>query len=82
MGGCEPPCGCWDLNSGPLEELSVLLPAEPPHQPPSRVLITPSEAGIAQERDTERESGGQRVEDERVKVGTENCHAIVGSNSI
>jgi hypothetical protein len=29
MGGCEPPCGCWDLNSGPLEEQSVLLPAEP-----------------------------------------------------
>jgi hypothetical protein len=25
MGGCEPPCGCWDLNSGPLEEQSVLL---------------------------------------------------------
>jgi hypothetical protein len=23
--GCEPPCGCWDLNSGPLEEQSVLL---------------------------------------------------------
>ncbi|MCI8716423.1 MAG: solute-binding protein, partial [Oscillospiraceae bacterium] len=20
MDGCEPPCGCWDLNSGPLEE--------------------------------------------------------------
>ena len=19
-GGCEPPCGCWGLNSGPLEE--------------------------------------------------------------
>jgi len=18
--GCEPPCGCWELNSGPLEE--------------------------------------------------------------
>jgi hypothetical protein len=29
MGGCEPPCGCWDLNSGPLEEQSVPLPAEP-----------------------------------------------------
>jgi hypothetical protein len=27
--GCEPPCGCWDLNSGPLEEQSVLLTAEP-----------------------------------------------------
>jgi len=31
--GCEPPCGCWDLNSGPLEEQSVLLTAEPPLQP-------------------------------------------------
>jgi hypothetical protein len=29
MDGCEPPCGCWDLNSGPLEEQSVLLTAEP-----------------------------------------------------
>jgi hypothetical protein len=27
--GCEPPCGCWDLNSGPPEEQSVLLTAEP-----------------------------------------------------
>jgi hypothetical protein len=31
---CEPPCGGWDLNSGPLEEQSVLLTAEPSHQPP------------------------------------------------
>jgi hypothetical protein len=30
MGGCEPPFGCWDLNSGPLEEQSVLLPTECP----------------------------------------------------
>jgi hypothetical protein len=22
---CEPPCGCWELNSGPLEEHQVLL---------------------------------------------------------
>jgi hypothetical protein len=27
--GCEPPCGCWDLNSGPLEEQSVILTPEP-----------------------------------------------------
>ena len=27
--GCEPPCGCWDLNSKPLEKQSVLLTAEP-----------------------------------------------------
>jgi hypothetical protein len=31
--GCEPPCGCRDLNSGPSEEQSVLLPAEPSLQP-------------------------------------------------
>ena len=27
--GCEPPCGCWELYSGPLEEQRVLLTAEP-----------------------------------------------------
>ena len=27
--GCEPPYGCWDTNSGSLEEQSVLLIAEP-----------------------------------------------------
>jgi hypothetical protein len=31
---CETPCGCWELNSGPLEEQSVLLTAEPSLQPP------------------------------------------------
>ena len=35
-GGCEPPCGCWDLNFGPSEEQSGALthwaisPAPPP----------------------------------------------------
>jgi hypothetical protein len=33
MDGREPPCGCWDLNSGPLEEQLALLTAEPSHQP-------------------------------------------------
>ena len=32
--GCEPPCGWWDLSSGPLEEQSVLLTAEPSLEPP------------------------------------------------
>jgi hypothetical protein len=32
--GSEPPCGCWDLNSGPLGEQSVLLTSEPSLQPP------------------------------------------------
>jgi hypothetical protein len=31
--GYEPPCGCWNLNSGPLEEQSVLLTTEPSLQP-------------------------------------------------
>jgi hypothetical protein len=31
--GFEPPCGCWVLNSGSLEEQSVLLAAEPSLQP-------------------------------------------------
>jgi hypothetical protein len=29
MDGCEPPCSCWDLNSRPSEEQSVLLTTEP-----------------------------------------------------
>ena len=32
--GCEPPCGCSELNSGPLEEQPVLLSSEPSLQPP------------------------------------------------
>ena len=27
--GCEPPCGCWELNSGPLEEQAMFLTSEP-----------------------------------------------------
>jgi hypothetical protein len=37
--GCEPPCGGWDLNSGPSEEQSVLLPAEPSRQPAPRTFL-------------------------------------------
>jgi len=43
--GCEPPCGFWELNSGPLEEQSVLLTTEPSLQPcnaslnPSLILL-------------------------------------------
>jgi len=37
--GCEPPCGCWELNSGPLEEQSVLLTAEPSLQPNMQIYF-------------------------------------------
>jgi hypothetical protein len=30
--GCEPPCGCWELNSGPLEE-------QPPLQSPQFLMF-------------------------------------------
>jgi hypothetical protein len=38
-GCCEPPCGCWDLNSGPSEEQSVLLPYEPSCQLPPFIFF-------------------------------------------
>ena len=31
--GCEPTCGCWKLDSGPLEEQPMLLTSEPCLQP-------------------------------------------------
>jgi hypothetical protein len=37
MDGCEPPCGCWDLSSGPSEEQSALLTTEPSRQPPMNI---------------------------------------------
>ena len=36
--GCEPPCGVWESNSGPMEEQPVLLTAEPSHQPVNNIL--------------------------------------------
>ena len=29
LDGCEMPCGCLELNQGPLEEKPVLLTTEP-----------------------------------------------------
>jgi hypothetical protein len=40
--GCEPPRGGWELNSGPQEEQSVLLTAEPCLQPPARSPLNQS----------------------------------------
>jgi hypothetical protein len=37
-GGCKPPCGCWDLNSGPSEEQLMLLTTEPSLQPQKKFL--------------------------------------------
>ena len=32
IGGCEPPSGCWELNSECLEEQMILLTSESPLQ--------------------------------------------------
>jgi hypothetical protein len=37
--GYEPPCGCWELNLGPLEKQPVLLTSEPSLQP-TTVFLT------------------------------------------
>jgi hypothetical protein len=44
--GCEPPCGCWELNLSPLEEQSVLLTTEPPLQPLLSFSLTPWEQAL------------------------------------
>ncbi|CAO2634374.1 E3 ubiquitin-protein ligase NEDD4, partial [Lemmus lemmus] len=47
--GCEPPCGCWELNPGSLEEDHLLLSDEPylqPHNDNSRVVRVKVIAGI------------------------------------
>jgi hypothetical protein len=38
--GCELPCGCWELNSEPLEEQPVFSTTEPSHQPPISLYKT------------------------------------------
>ena len=35
--GCEPPCGCWELNTGHLGKQSVLLIPGPTLQPSTAV---------------------------------------------
>ena len=39
--GCEPPCDCWELNSGPMEEQPLLLTNEPSLQPPQWKFLKP-----------------------------------------
>ena len=39
--GCEPPSGCWELNSEPLKEQSVLLTTEPSLQPAESLFKLP-----------------------------------------
>ena len=34
IGGCEPPCGFWELSPELLEDHPLLLTAEPPVTPP------------------------------------------------
>ena len=37
--GFKPPCDCWEMNSGPLGEQSVLLTAELSLQPMSTLIL-------------------------------------------
>jgi hypothetical protein len=48
---CKPPCGCWELSLGPLEEQPVILTTEPSLHPnlcAFKAIIRP---GLKQEND-------------------------------
>ena len=45
--GPEPPCGCWESNSGPLEDQPMLLTTELAHQPHKSVLLKPRKKGLS-----------------------------------
>ena len=60
--GCKPPCGCWELNSGPLEEQSLLLTAEPSLQTPSlSIMRTDAVICLSQSQSGAAASGGNYV---------------------
>ena len=37
--GCEPPCGCWELNLGPPEEQPMFLSTEQSLHPPYSQIL-------------------------------------------
>jgi hypothetical protein len=63
--GFEPPCSCWDLNSGPPEEQSVFLPAEPSLQPQKDI----SWIGNSLQVDSKQSWGGLHVSEGQVLQG-------------
>jgi hypothetical protein len=40
IAACEPPCGCWEPNPGPLEGQSTFLTAEPALQSIIHILAS------------------------------------------
>ena len=67
---CEPPCGCWELNSGLLEEQSVLLSSEPSLQSPTRSII--------KKNDGQHHSRGRTyMSGQRYHLGP-GCHPVPG----
>lgn len=36
---CKPPCGCWELSPGFLQEQQVLLTTKPAPQPPCQIFF-------------------------------------------
>jgi hypothetical protein len=75
-GGCEPPCGCWDLNSGPLEEQSVLLTTEPSLQPHMFAFLSQEIKAWRREKKrfsrSSSETGGSLADKEPRHIGLPN----------
>ncbi|ERE68196.1 coiled-coil domain-containing protein 18 [Cricetulus griseus] len=71
MDGCEPPCGCWKLNSGPLEEQSVLLTSEPSLQPVNKsTFLREAEEKLEQSQKMviEKERSLQEAKEECIRL--------------
>lgn len=47
MDGQEPPCGCWELSLGPVQEQPMLLTVKTPLQPLAYILGQSLRNGIS-----------------------------------
>ena len=67
--GCEPTCGCWELNLGPLKEQPVLLSADPSLWSinNSRTILSvkgqTNQLNVSNPSSSEGEAGGSKVPD-------------------
>ena len=67
--GCDPTCGCWELNLGPLKEQPVLLSADPSLWSinNSRTILSvkgqTNQLNVSNPSSSEGEAGGSKVPD-------------------
>ena len=75
--GCEPPCGCWELNSGPLEKQSVLLTAEPSLQLHGNDFLKSSNESKRKHEEIKLRNAFSKSQSIALSVFTRRKHAII-----